>query len=399
MKGRLFGCVLAAMVVAGAHAQVAGGNIKIGVLTDFSGPYSSWGAKGSVIAAEMAVEDFSKSKPRFPYKVEILSGDFGLKADQAVAVAKKWMGEGVNAIIDIPHSPSALAVNSLVRGSSVALLVSASAANDLTTKDCSPNMVHWTYDQASIGKPTVAALSQGGKSWFFITVDAAGGKLLEDSARQVIAAQGGKVAGAVKTPPNNPDFSSQLLQARASKADVVAILQGGSDTINAVKQAQEFGIAEGGQKIVLLWSLITDIKAIGLKTAQGLAFTEAFYWDLDEQTRAFSRRFMERYEGKPPTAVQAGAYSAVMHYLKGVEAANATDGPTVIAKMKEIPVSDAALGSGRLRADGRMVHAMVLVEVKRPEESKGPWDLYKVMRKVPGDEAFRPMSKECALVQ
>lgn len=399
MKAQWLGCVVLAMSCTGAHAQIAADGIKIGVLSDFSGPYSSWGAKGSVVAAEMAVDDFRQARPGFKANVQVVSGDFQLKADHAVAVAKKWLGEGVNAIIDIPHSPSALAVNSLMRGTSAALLVSASAHNDLSTKECSPNMVHWTYDQQAITKPTVHSLSQGGKSWFFITVDAAGGKAVEDSAREVIASQGGKVAGAVKNPANNADFSSHLLQAQASKADVVAILQGGSDTINAVKQAQEFGIAKGGQKLVVLWALITDVQAMGLKSAQGLTFTEAFYWDADEGTRAFSNRFMPRYGGKPPTSVQAGAYSAVMHYLKAVEASNSTHGPTVIEKMKQIPVSDQAFGSGKLRADGRMVHDLVLVEVKKPEESKSQWDAYKVLRKVPGDEAFRPPSKECALVR
>lgn len=399
MRARWLGCIAAALIWTGAYAQGAGGGIRIGVLSDFSGPYSAWGAKGSVIAAEMAVEDFRKTNPAFPYKVEIVSGDFQLKADQAVAIAKKWLGEGINAIIDIPHSPSALAVNAVVRGTSTALLVNGSAHNDLVTKECSPNQVHWTYDQHSIGTPTVAALSEGGKSWFFITVDAAGGKALEDSARAVIAAKGGKVAGALKNPANNADFSSHLLQAQASKADVVAILQGGTDTINAVKQAQEFGIAKGGQKVVLLWATITDVQAMGLKSAQGLTFTEAFYWDANDGTRAFARRFMERYGGKAPTSVQAGAYSVVMHYLKAVEAGKSINGPAVVAKMKEIPVSDRIFGNAKLRADGRMVHDMLLVEVKKPEESKSQWDVYKVLRVVPGDEAYRPMSKECSLVR
>lgn len=399
MRIRIAASIVAATLCAIAQAQVAGGTVKIGVLSDFTGPYSGWGAKGAVVAAEMAVEDFKKTRPSLPYKIEVVSADFGLKADQAVSITKKWMGEGVNAIVDVPHSPSALAVNSLVRGSAVAFLVSGSAHNDLTTKECSPNMVHWTYDQNAIGKPTVAAMSKGGKGWYFITVDAAGGKSLEDSAREVVLASGGKVAGAVKTPPNNADFSSHLLQAQASKADVVAILQGGSDTINAVKQAQEFGIGKADQKLVILWGIITDIQAMGLQTAQGVIFTEAFYWDQDDSARAFAGRFSERYGGKMPTSVQAGAYSAVSHYLKAVHAANSSNGPTVIAKMKELPVSDQAFGSSKLREDGRLVHDLVLVEVKKPSESKGPWDLYKIIRKIPGDEAFRPVSKECPLVK
>ena len=390
--------LLSILICTAAHAQIAGESVKLGVLSDFSGPYASWGAKGSVVATEMAVEDFKKAYPNASFKIDIVSADFQLKADLAVSIARKWVDEGVNAIIDIPHSPSALAVNAALKGSSTALLVSGSGHNDLTTKECSPNTVHWTYDQAAIGKPTASAMSEGGKSWFFVTVNAAGGKALEDSAREVILARGGTIAGSVKTPPNNPDFASQLLRAQASKVDVVAILQGGDDTINAVKQAQEFEIPKGGQKLVLLWALIPDIHGMGLMVARDLIFTEAFYWDADEGTRAFSKRFSERYDGKVPTAVQAGTYSVVTHYLKAVYAARSNAGPTVIAKMKQLPVSDQAFGTSTLREDGRLIHDLYLVQVKTPEESREAWDYYKILRKVPGIEAFRPLSRDCVLV-
>lgn len=399
MKALILAAGIAAAVTGMAVPALANDTVKIGVLSDFTGPYAAWGAEGSVLAAEMAVEDFTKTNPDFPYEIEVISADFGLKADNAVAIAQKWEAEGVNAIIDIPHSPSALAVNAVVRGSETALLISGSAHNDLTTTECSPNMVHWTYDQQSLTKPTAHVMSEGGKSWFFITVDAAGGVAVENSAREIIDAAGGETLGSIKTPPNNSDFSSALLMAQASQADIIAIAQGGSDTVNAVKQAQEFGIGQDGQKLVLLFVIITDIEAMGLATAQGLNFTEAFYWDSNDGTRDFSKRFAERYNGKVPTSVQAGAYSVVTHYLKGVQAASSTSGPVVIAKMKEIPVSDIAFGEGKLRVDGRMVHDHVLVEVKSPDKSTGPWDFYKIVRHIPGDEAFRPMSTECPLVK
>jgi len=383
-------------VCAAALAQPAN-TVKIGVLTDFTGPYASWGAKGSVLATEMAVEDFKKANPGSPYSVEIVSADFQLKPDMAVAISKKWISEGVNAIVGIPHTASALAVNSLVKGTATAALISGAASNDLVTKNCSPNMVQWTYDQYAIATPTVSTLVKGGK-WFFILQDSLPGKAFDEVARKGIASTGGKVIGVVTTPTGTTDFSSQLVQARASKADGIFLAQGGADLVDALKQAQEFGIVSGGQKLAIPFALLPDIKGIGLPTAQGLVFTEAFYWDLDDQTRAFSKRFADRYDGKPPTSVQAGAYSVVLDYLKGMQAAKSTNGPVVIAKMKELPVDDVAFGKGKLRADGRMVHDLVMVEVKKPSESKGPWDLYKVLKKIPGAEAFRPMSPECPMV-
>jgi branched-chain amino acid transport system substrate-binding protein len=373
--------------------------VKIGVLTDFTGPYAAWGAKGSVLAAEMAAEDFKKAHPSFPYKIEIVSADFQLKSDVAVSISRKWIEEGVNAIVDMPHTATALAVNSLVKGTATAALISGSASNDLTTKFCSPNMVQWTYDQYSIGTPTFSTVVKGGK-WFFIVQDSIAGRAFEDIAKTAIERTGGKLLEVVRTPTGTADYSGPLVQARASKADGILLGAAGGDLINALKQAHEFGIVNAGQKLALGFVLLPDVKGIGLATAQGLTFTEAFYWDLDDRTRGFSKRFADRYEGKPPTSVQAGAYSAVTHYLKGVEAAKSTNGPAAIAKMKELPVDDAAFGQGKLRADGRMVHNHVLVEVKKPSESKGPWDYYKLRATIPADEAFRPMADGgCPLVK
>lgn len=382
-----------------ALAQAPSNTVKLGVLSDFSGVFSAWGGKGSVIATEMAVEDFKKANPAFPYKIEVIQGDFQLKPDLAVAITKKWMDEGVNAILDVPMTAAALAVTSQVKGSKVASLMNGSASNDLSVKACSANMVHWTYDQYAIGSQTVKAnLERGGKNWFFLTQDSLGGAALENGARPFIDAAGGKVVGVTKNPTGQADFSSQLVQAQGSKADVIGVAQGGTDTTNVLKQAREFGITKT-QTLALLWALLPDIKGMGLEAAQDLVFTEAFYWDTNDATRGFSQRFMQRFDGKAPSAVQAGAYSVVSHYLKGVAASNSTDGPVVIEKMKSLPVNDAVFGKGTLRQDGRMVHDLFVVQVKKPSESKGPWDLYKVLKTVPGQEAFRPMSKECALVQ
>ncbi|MFM0757320.1 ABC transporter substrate-binding protein [Paraburkholderia strydomiana] len=394
----LFG-VAVSLICATAVAQTPTNTVKIGVLSDFSGVFSAWGGQGSVVATDMAIEDFRKANPGFPYQIQVVQGDFQLKPDLAVAITKKWMDEGVSAIVDVPISAAALAVADQVKGTKVAALMSGPAANDLVVKHCSPNMVHWTYDQYSLGSQTAKTMiERGGKSWFFITQDSVGGLALENGARPLISAAGGKILGSIKNPVGQSDFSSQLLQAQASNADVIAINQGGSDTVNAVKQAREFGIKGNGQKLVLTWAQLTDIKGMGLGIAQGLVFSEAFYWDTNDSTRAFSKRFAARYDGRMPTAVQAGAYSVVLHYLKGVAAAKSSEAPAVIAAMKSIPVSDDAFGHGVLRDDGRMVHDVLVVQVKEPGMSKGSWDLYKVLKVVPGKDAFRPASRECSLV-
>lgn len=389
------------LLATGAHAQPPlPPAVRVGVLTDMNGPYSAWSGRGSVTAAELALEDFRRIRPNFSSKVELVSADFQLKPDLALGIARKWLDEGVNAIADVPHSTSALALNGMLRGSKAAFLISGAQHDDLTTKECSPNSVQWTFDTASLVRPMVTALTRvGQKNWFFITVDFAGGKGIEDLSRTLLQEAGGSVMGSVRNPIGAPDFSSYLLQAQASKAQVVALVQGGSDTVNAMKQADEFGIAKGGQKIAVPFLQITDVQGMGLPLARGLVFTEAFYWDADDAKRAFARRFAERNSGRMPTAVQAGAYSAVLNYLLAVDAAATVDGPTVIAKMKELPVVDAVMGPGKVRADGRMVHDMFLVEAKQPGESKAPWDLYRVVRRIPGDEAYRPLSKACSLVK
>jgi branched-chain amino acid transport system substrate-binding protein len=382
-----------------ALAQGAPGTVRIGVLTDMSGPFSGWAGAGSVAAAEMAVEEFKRSHPSFAQDIQVQSGDFQLKPDVAVTTARKWVNDGVNAIVDVPHSTSALAVNAALRGSGAALLVTGAQHDDLTTKDCSPNTVHWTFDTASLVRPMVGTLTRDGySSWFFVTVDFAGGRSMEDLSRKVLAESGGQAVGGVRTPLGAADFSSFLLHAQSSSAKVVALIQGGSDAVNAMKQADEFGLTKT-QKVVVPFLQLTDVHGMGLKLAKGLVFTEAFYWDAGDPQRAFGRRFAQRFGGRMPTAVHAGTYSAVLHYLKAVEASRSTNGQTVVARMKQMPVTDAALGPGTVRADGRMVHDMFLVQAKSPAESRGEWDLYNVVKRIKPEEAFRPPSAECSLVR
>ena len=386
----------AAPVLLRGTARAQAPMLTLGVLSDFSGAYSSWGGKGSVVATEMAIQEFKAAQPGFPYKVDVISADFVLKPDNAVTIGREWISRGVNAILDIPHTASALAVNGLVRGTDTAALITGSAGDDLVTRDCSPNMVQWTYDQHSVATPTFATVAKGGK-WFFIMQDSLPGQAFEAIARRAIDATGGKVLGLVRTPSGTPDFAGPIVQAQASGADAIVLVEGGVDFVNAIKQASEFGVREQGQKIAVPFAVLPDIQALGLSAAQGLIFTEAFYWDLDDGTRRFSARFAQRF-GRPPTSLQAGAYSATLHYLKAVAAGSSAKGPEVVARMKAIPVSDDAFGQATLREDGRMVHDMVLVQVKKPGEAKGEWDLYDVLRRIPGAEAFRPPSSACALV-
>ncbi len=390
---------LCATGAGGAAAEISNGVVRIGVLTDLSGPFSAWAGRGSVVAAQMAVDDFLKQRGPRPYRVEVLSHDFQLKPDIASAVTRQWIDEGVDAIVDVPQSGAALAINGMARGTATALLFTGAQHDDLTTRECSPNAVQWTFDSSALTRTSVYALARSGRSsWFFVTMNLAGGKSMEDAARAAIATTGGTAVGEVRTPPNTPDFSSFLMQAMNSGAKTVGLIQGGADLVNSLKQAAEFGMAESGQKLVATFAQLTDIKALGLDLGKGLTFTEAFYWDLDDAKRDFARRFSARNDGAYPTSVQAGAYSGVLHYLKAVDAAGTDHGPTVVARMKERPVDDPLLGPGVLRPDGRMVHDMYLVEVKKPAESQGPWDLYKVIQTVPGKDAYRPMSTDCPLV-
>jgi len=296
-------------------------------------------------------------------------------------------------IVDTPNSGVALAVNQITKDKGKAFLVSGAATSDLTGKACTPNTIHWTYDTWMLANGTGGAIVKtGGDTWFFITADYAFGQALERDTAAVVTKNGGKVVGGVKVPLNNQDFSSFLLQAQSSKAKIIGLANAGGDTTNSIKQAAEFGIVKGGQNLAGLLVFLTDVHALGLPTAQGLIFTETFYWDMNDQTRAFAKRFAERDKGIHPTMVHAGVYSAVLHYLKAVEALKSDDGTKVVAKMKEMPTDDPLFGKGSVRADGRKIHPAYLVEVKKPSESKGEWDLYKIRATIPADQAFRPMA-------
>jgi branched-chain amino acid transport system substrate-binding protein len=389
--------VLAVSAWAGAaQAQTA---VKIGVLNDRSGLYADLAGEGSVVAARMAVEDFKAADKGI--KVEILSADHQNKPDVGSNIARQWYDQdGVDVIADVPTSSVALAVNQITRDKNKIMLNSGAATSDLTGAQCSPNTIHWTYDTVMLGNGTGGAMTKaGGDSWFFLTADYAFGHALERDTMAVVQKNGGKVLGAIRTPFPGQDFSSFLLQAQASKAKVIGLANAGGDTINSIKQAGEFGVTQGGQKLAGLLVFLSDVKSLGLKTAQGLVLTESFYWDLNDQTREFSKRFASRHGGKMPTMVQAGVYSAVLHYLKAVDGAKSKDSKAVIAKMKELPTDDPVFGQGTVRADGRKLHSAYLFEVKKPEEAKGEWDLYKLISTIPPDQAFRPLNEgNCPLV-
>ncbi len=393
--------VATALGVAGAaQAQVSDNVVKIGVLSDMSSLYTDLAGAGSVVAARMAVEDSGVEKRG--YKVEFVSADHQNKPDVGSNVARQWYDvDKVDVIVDTPNSGVALAVNQITRDKGKAFLVSGAASSDLTGKACSPNTIHWTYDTWMLANGTGSAIVKtGGDSWFFITADYAFGHALERDTAAVVTKNGGKVLGSVKVPLNNQDFSSFLLQAQSSKAKIIGLANAGGDTINSIKQAAEFGIVKGGQNLAGLLVFLTDIHSLGLPTAQGLIFTETFYWDMNDQTRAFAKRFAERDKGIHPTMIHAGVYSAVLHYLKAVEALKSDDGTKVIAKMKEMPTDDPLFGKGTIRVDGRKIHPAYLVEAKKPAESKGEWDLYKIRATIPADQAFRPLADGgCALVK
>ena len=388
-----------ALAMGSAQAQVSDGVIKIGVLNDQSGLYADLAGQGSVVAARMAVEDFGAAKKGM--KVEIISADHQNKPEVGSSIARQWYDvDKVDVIVDVPTSSVALAINQVTREKSKAFLVSGAAASDLTGKACSPNTIHWTYDTWMLAHGTGSAIVQtGGKTWFFLTADYAFGHALERDTEQVVTQSGGKVLGKVRHPLNAQDFSSFLLQAQSSKAQIIGLANAGGDTINSIKQAAEFGIVKGGQSLAGLLVFITDVHALGLDKAQGLILTETFYWDQNDRTRAFAKRFAPQYKGNMPTMIHAGVYSAVLHYLKAVEALKSDDGPKVIAKMKELPTDDPLFGQGRVRKDGRKIHDALLLEVKKPSESKGPWDYYKIRATIPAEKAFRPESEGgCELV-
>jgi branched-chain amino acid transport system substrate-binding protein len=389
---------LAAALASGAvEAQTS---VKIGVLNDMSSLYADLSGQGSVVAARMAVEDFGAAQKGL--KVEIVSADHQNKPDVGSNIVRQWIDvDKVDVIVDVPTSSVALAVNEVIREKNKVFLVSGAATSDLTGPKCSPNTIHWTYDTWALANGTGKAIVKtGGDSWFFITADYAFGHALERDTAAVVEANGGKVVGKVRVPLNTSDFSSFLLQAQGSKAKIIGLANAGGDTINSIKQASEFGIVAGGQNLAGLLVFITDVHALGLQTAQGLIMTEAFYWDRNEASRAFAKRFAPQYKGNMPTMVQAGVYSAVLHYLKAVAALKAdADGKAVVAKMKELPTDDPLFGQGTIRADGRKIHDMYLFEVKKPAESKGPWDYYKLRATIPAAEAFRPLKEgHCPLV-
>jgi branched-chain amino acid transport system substrate-binding protein len=402
MKGNLLALAIAGTLAAGAaQAQFTGNEIKIGVLSDMSSLYTDLAGAGSVVAAKMAVEDSGIEKRGI--KVEIVSADHQNKPDVGSAVARRWYdAEGVDVIVDVPNSGVALAVSQITKDKNKVFLASGPGSSDLTGKACTPNTIHWAYDTWMLANGTGTAITKhGGNTWFFITADYAFGHALERDTAAAVERAGGKVLGAVRVPINNQDFSSFLLQAQASKAKVIGLANAGGDFTNSIKQASEFGIVKAGQSIAGLLVFITDVHALGLPTAQGLTFTETFYWDQNDKTRAFSKRFAPQDKGIHPTMVHAGVYSALLHYFKAVEALKSdADGAKIVAKMKEMPTDDPLFGKGSVRADGRKIHPAYLVEVKKPAESKAPWDYYKVLATIPADEAFRPLKDGgCSLVK
>src|SRR6188508_931565 len=404
MKQRISALLLgAALTVAAGGALAQDKTVKIGVLTDNSGLYSDLGGAGSTLAAQMAVEDSGMAAKG--WKIDLISADHQNKPDIAVNTARQWIDvDKVDIFVDVLNSGVALAVNNLVKEKNSVMINTGAASSDLTNAQCSPNTVHWVYDTYMLANSTGQALVKaGGDSWYFLTADYAFGHALERDTTAVVVKAGGKVIGGAKHPLNTADFSSFLLQAQASKAKIIGMANAGGDTTNTIKQAAEFGIVAGGQKLAGLLLFITDVHSLGLKVANGLSFTETFYWDLNDGTRAFSKRFSERTKNKAmPSMVQAGVYSGLLHYFKALEAngGNPHDGIKMVEKMKSMPTEDALFGKGTIRADGRKIHPAYLFEVKKPDESKGPWDYYKLIGTTPGDQAFRPLSESaCSLVK
>ena len=384
-------------------AQADDKNVKIGVLNDMSSLYADIGGPNAVVAVKMAVED--SGLPAKGWKIDVIGGDHQNKPDVGVNIARQWIDtEKVDAIADTPNSGVALAVSNIVKEKNAILLNNGAATADLTGKACNANTISFTYDTYMLANGTGKALTKaGGDTWFFLTADYAFGAALERDTSAVVAANGGKVLGGVKHPLNTSDFSSFLLQAQASKAKVIGLANAGGDTTNSIKQASEFGVVEAGQKLAALLLFINDVHSLGLKTAHGLTFTESFYWDLNDQTRAWSKRFQEKVNNHAmPSMTQAGNYAAVLHYLKTLEAmgGNPHDGAKVVAKMKEMPTDDPLFGKGPLRADGRRLIPAYLFEVKKPEESKYPWDYYKLIATITPDDAAKPLAQsDCPLIK
>ncbi len=406
MKTRIFASLLlgtAISLAATSSAFAQDKTVKIGALSDQSGLYADLGGPGSTLAAQMAIEDSGLTAKG--WKIDVISGDHQNKPDVGVNIARQWFDvDKVDVIVDVPNSGVALAVSNLVKEKNGVFLNSGAGTSDLTNAQCTPNTIHWTYDTYTLAHGTGTALTKnGGDTWFFITADYAFGAALERDTTAAVQASGGKVLGGVKVPINTADFSSFLLQAQASKAKVIGLANAGSDTTNSIKQAAEFGITAGGQKLAALLLFITDVHSLGLKAAQGLNFTETFYWDLNDASRAFAKRFQDRMKNHGmPSMVHAGVYSSLLHYFKALEAlgGNPHDGAKVVAKMKEIPTDDPLFGKGSVQPNGRKIHPAYLFEVKAPAESKGPWDYYKLVSTIPADQAFTPLAEsKCALLK
>ena len=383
---------IAALIALAGIGPAGAQSVKVGVLNDQAGVQADFAGAGSVVAARLAIEDFGGKVAGMP--IELVLADHQNKADIGVNVARQWFDtDNVDAVLDVPNSAVALGVSGIAKQKNKVLIVSGGGTSDLTGKDCSPNTVHWTYDTwAQANTVGTAVTKAGSDTWYFITVDYAFGHALERDATEAIKAAGGKILGTVKHPLGTSDLSSFLLQAQSAGAKVIGLGSAGADTINAVKQAAEFGIVARGQKLVAMLMVLNDISALGLQTAQGLLLSEAFYWDLNDQTRAFAKRFAALNGGRYPNMVHAGVYAGLTHYLKAVgKVGSAKDGVKVVEAMKAIPTDDPLFGKGAVRADGRAIHAMYLFEVKKPAESKGPYDYYKLVSTVPADQAFRPL--------
>ena len=403
MRTRLIAVVAAALLLGGtAAAETPLSTVRIGVLNDMTGPYADLSGKGSVVAAQMAAEDFAREAGAGAPAVEVLSADHQNKPDVGAAIVRAWVDrDGVDAVVDVPNSAVALAVNQVMREKDRAFLASSTATSDLTGPQCSPDTVQWVFDTWALANGTArAVVAEGGRRWFFIAADYAFGQALERDASALVRHAGGEVVGGVKAPLNTADFSAFLLQAQNSGADVVALANAGADAVNTIKQAAEFGLTRNGrQRLAGLLVFLTDVDSLGLPAAQGLLLTEAFYWDLNDSTRAWSRRFAARNGGRMPTMNHAGVYSSVLAYLRAVQAAHTVAGHAVVARMERAPIDDPLFGPTEIRPDGRAVHAMYLFQVKSPAESKGRWDDYKLLATIPPAQAFRPMSEGgCPLV-
>jgi branched-chain amino acid transport system substrate-binding protein len=392
MKKLAFGVSASAMMASAAAAEISDGVVKIGLLTDMSSTYSDLAGPGAIVAAEMAIEDFGGTVAGAP--IEMVSADHQNKADIAANKAREWGdNEQVDVFAELVTTSVAMAVFEIAKQQNKVVLVSGAASSPLTGDACIPSGIHWTYNTRALAVGTGSAVvREGGDSWYFLTADYAFGESLQRDVSAVVEAEGGTVLGSIKHPFPSSDFSSFVLQAQASGAKVVGLANAGADTVNAIKAANEFGLVAGGQTMAALLAFITDIHALGLETAQGIQLTTGFYWDLNDETRAWSQRYNER-TGNMPSMVQAGVYSSITHYLNAVEATGSDDTDTVMAQMRATPVNDFFATNGEVRSDGRMVHDMYLARVKSPSESTGPWDYYEIIRTIPGEEAYGPLSE------